>query len=356
MAEANGEKLLTELNDFLNDDAKANAASGEENDSALPFETIEEYIGEPNGFSDVTAKVLKKVTAVFDLAVKYNRHSSDYLKSCSQLEKGIKFLGTSCLIKFALEQKKHVFPELGQLNTANLYTMASVQFNKIDRALTEYMEQKQTVNDALLDMEFRYYHLMERIRATEVKLHTYRDKLIIGEPDYNPLIHGLAFTEKSWTKSIHEHDEPLPFRRARAFSASNNQLRAADMTAVGSQLPAAGTRQSVGSDQQSDNDGLMSPDKVEEKSLLTPHSSLLTENTPDSSLLTEKVPLITEPPAYIDILINAMKRSAEAGEEEGTVTFTNEEMRQLAKDQDFCAFEPEMAAQIRKIIAEIDSG
>ena len=32
MAEANGEKLLTELNDFLNDDAKANAASGEENE------------------------------------------------------------------------------------------------------------------------------------------------------------------------------------------------------------------------------------------------------------------------------------------------------------------------------------
>ncbi|MBQ6518369.1 MAG: hypothetical protein IJI14_06595 [Anaerolineaceae bacterium] len=349
MAGTNGEKLLNELNEFLNDDVKDNAASGEENDSALPFETIEEYIGVPNGFSDVTAKVLKKVTAVFDLAVKYNRHSSDYLKSCSQLEKGIKFLGTSCLIKFALEQKKHVFPELGQLNTANLYTMASIHFNKIDRALTEYMEQKQTVNDALLDMEFRYYHLMERIRATEVKLHTYRDKLIIGEPDYNPLIHGLAFTEKSWTRSIHEHDEPMPFQRARAFSASNSQLPAADM-------PAAGSQQSVVNDQLSDNDGVMSPDKDEEKSLLTPHSSLLTENTPDSSLLTDNIPLITEPPAYIDILINAMKRAAEAGEEEGTITFTNEEMRQLVKDQDFCDFEPEMAAQMRKIIAEIDSG
>ena len=76
MAETNGEQLMREMDTYINEAASAQA----EADSAQPFETISDYLGDPNGFGDVTAKMLKKVIIIFDLAVKYNRHSPDYLK------------------------------------------------------------------------------------------------------------------------------------------------------------------------------------------------------------------------------------------------------------------------------------
>ena len=223
MAQTNGELLITETDEYLR--KNENEPVSADADTALPFEVIDEYLDDPAGFNDVCAKLFTKVQSVFDLAVKYNRHSSDYLKSLAQLEKGIKYLGGSCLQKYALEQKKHSFPELAQLNTANLYTMTAVHFNKIDKALTEYMDQHQTVDDALLDMEYRYYHLMERLRATEVKIHNYNYRLYSEHEDYDPVIHGLAFSEKSWTKSTHEHDEPMAFQRARAFTFQDSGFR-----------------------------------------------------------------------------------------------------------------------------------
>ena len=217
MSQLNGEELLTDMDAYISQSTSADA----EAETALPFETLDEYNTDPLGFGDVTARLLDKVNTVFGLAVKYNRHSPDYLKSCAQLEKGIKYLGSSCLQKYALEQKKHFFPELGQLNTTNLYTMASIQFQKIDRALSEYIEEKHAVDDALLDMEFRYYHLMERIRSTEVKIRNYNEKRWHDREDYTPVIHGLAFSDKSWTKFLHEHDEAPAFQRARAFSENS---------------------------------------------------------------------------------------------------------------------------------------
>lgn len=120
MAENSGEQLIHEMDSFLSETAPAEA----EADAVLPFETVDDYLNDPGSFGDMTKKLLKKVTMVFALAVKFNRHSPEYLKSCSQLERGIKYLGSCCLQKYALEQHKHSFPNLGQLNAANLYTMA----------------------------------------------------------------------------------------------------------------------------------------------------------------------------------------------------------------------------------------
>ena len=220
MAETNGEALMREMNTYLNQAESAQTDA----ETALPFESISDYLGDPTGFSDVTVKLWKKVSAVFDLSAKYNRHSPEYLKSLVQLEKGIKFLGSSCLQKHALEMKKYEFPELKQLNTTNLYTMAALHFNKLDRALTEYMDEQQNVDDGLLDMEYRFYNLMERIRTTEVKIYNYRDNYYFGKENSNPIIHGLAFSEKSWGKEMHKNDEPMAFQRAKSFSVVSGQL------------------------------------------------------------------------------------------------------------------------------------
>ena len=386
MAEMNGEQLMNEMDTFLNESASAQADA----ESALPFETITDYLGDPNGFGDVTAKLLKKVTAVFDLAVKFNRHSSDYLKSCAQLEKGIKYLGSSCLQKYALEQKKHVFPELGQLNTTNLYTMASIHFNKIDRALTEYMEQKQSVDDALLDMEYRFYHLMERIRATEVKIHNYDNKRYYGQEDYSPVVHGLAFSEKSWTKSQHEHDEPMAFQRAKAFSVKSeirNQKSGARV-----QGPAAGVNEEKRVKSEDTSSGLFNENEGMQREQFSKKDSrariqgsvneggrmkneevtsgLLTENKEEDmkndiyeddgavekSYLTSGTshPSLVEVPEFIKILERVSMRSLLHNLD--YLGFTEAEMRQLAADPGFDEFQPEMAADIRRALEEHDSG
>ena len=66
--------------------------------------------------------------------------------------------------------------------------------------------------------------------------------------------------------------------------------------------------------------------------------------------------MITEPnfsPSSI-IISQAMARSAEAGD--GSISFTEEEIRILLSDPEFCEYRPQLAAQMRQFLAEIDSG
>ena len=390
MEKTTGELMLTEMNTYLS----ANASAEAEPENALPFETLDEYNTDPLKFADVTAKLFQKVTAVFDLAVKYNRHSSEYLKSCAQLEKGIKYLGSSCLQKYALEKKNHTFSELGQLNTANLYTMASIQFNKIDRALSEYMEQKQTVDDGLLDMEYRYYHLMERIRATEVKIFNYDIKRCYEQEDYSPVVHGLAFSEKSWTKNIHKKDEPMAFQRARAFSSKseigNRKSEIRDQKSEvedSASILNLNTQDSVDEKdrienettsavQTSENEGVQREQFSKRETRSSIKEQVIGEScnqtvTGESSLneafvsdKKQKSPISTEQtkdrevsqqvPNFIKILRRVVMRSRQSNLD--YLGFTEDEMMQLNADSGFARFQPELAAEIRKALEGHDSG
>ena len=360
MEKTTGELMLTEMNTFLS----ANASAETESENALPFETLDEYNTDPLEFADVTSKLFQKVSAVFDLAVKYNRHSSEYLKSCTQLEKGIKYLGSSCLQKYALEQKKHSFPELGKLNTANLYIMASIHFQKIDRALTEYMDQNNSVDDALLDMEYRYYHLMERIRATEVKIHNYDNKLYYGREDYNPVVHGLAFSKKSWTKDIHEKDEPLAFQRARAFSVNADGIVNAERRTQKEELsaPVVSENEEMHREQFSRTDShrhvademrkeintsISAPEKADDDLQLQNVVKQVENEGPEET--TEK-----EVPLCVRILQQAAFRSRLRNLD--YLAFTEKEMRLLTADPLFYEIEPKMAAEMRQALVEHDSG
>jgi len=77
----------------------------------------------------------------------------------------------------------------------------------------------------------------------------------------------------------------------------------------------------------------------------------------------EEVPVTTEddvmpcaedPPAYYRILYEAASRSMEAGEE--GLTFTEEEVRELLADPEFCLHEREMASHLRKLLSGTQPG
>ena len=372
MEKTTGELVLTEMDTYLS----ANMSAETESENALPFETLDEYSTDPLQFADVTAKLFLKVSAVFDLAVKYNRHSSEYLKSCTQLEKGIKYLGSSCLQKYALEQKKHTFPELAKLNTTNLYIMASIHFQKIDRALTEYMEQKKAVDDALLDMEYRYYHLMERLRATEVKIRSYDHKLFYGQEDYKPVAHGLAFSEKSWTKDLHKNDEPLAFQQARAFSV-NSEIRN-QKSEIGSENEEGRLKNEENSSEQVSEKEEM---HREQFSRTDSHRHVADELKKDSDNSSISVPEQAEPDLQSQEIVKQVKNETPEKDTETTekevplcvrilqqaafrsrlrnldyLAFTEKEMRLLTADPLFYEIEPKMAAEMRQALEEHDSG
>ncbi len=57
MTQVNGEKLMNEMNGFLNDAAKENS----ESEIALPFEAFEDYSTDPVSFNNQSKLMLQKV-------------------------------------------------------------------------------------------------------------------------------------------------------------------------------------------------------------------------------------------------------------------------------------------------------
>ncbi len=139
MEQAEDKKMIAEMNDFLADKAKSKSADDPKAEENLPFESIDSYSTDPVGFSEMSLRMLSRVEFVFDLAARENRFSSKYIKRCTQLEKGIKYLGSLCVTKYALQTKGQTFPQLGQLSTEKLYCMTSHHFLKLDQALSEHM-------------------------------------------------------------------------------------------------------------------------------------------------------------------------------------------------------------------------
>ena len=246
---------------------------------------------------------------------------------------------------------------------------------------------------------------MERIRATEVKLNTFKNKFIAGEPDYNPVVHGVAFSEKSWAKSIHEHDEPFLFQRARAFSfrtagngvqmsaaASGNEAVSNQIEETGPQAVAdvqlekttdtehkdvSTYKQESVPDRTTETEGMQREQFSKKNAAGSLHPSVNEERkmqkkdpacegsasgspsaavsgkrslrTPEATSQTEK-----ELPEFIRILEQAASRSRQHNLDH--LGFTEQEIRFLAADPGFAEFRPEMAAEMRRALELQDSG
>ncbi len=390
MEKAEDKKMIAEMNGFLADKAKAKSGDDPKAEENLPFESIDSYSTDPVGFGEMSLRMMNKVEIVFDLAVKENRFSPKYLKRCKQLEKGIKYLGSLCITKYALQTKGQTFPHLGQLSTEKLYCMTSHHFRKLDMAVTEYMFEHRDVPDKLFDMEMRYFNLLERLRSTEVKIEKFHDRYIFGPEDYSPIIHGMAFSGKNKTRSILEkHDEAPAFRHAPAFSAYGGKFsgisgQGSEMT-VAPDLGCAPRRRGLtpsvtgmsemvpqyqSSPAQSEVPvphmmgealslrsrcpGELIPaaptagtaevpvDKEECSADSDSSSPEHVSNDPISAFSDEKLP------PCLEIMKRVMERSRE--EDDGSLTFTIEEMEFLAGDPLFARLDPRMAGDIRKIL------
>ena len=389
-----GEKLLNEMQAFLSDDS-ANVSA---DDAMQPFETLDDFSTAPVEFNEMAKTMLTRVEAVFDKAVKYNRHSKQYIKTAVQLEKGIKFLASCCLTKIALKMNKEDHPELAQLSTEKLYRMASFHYRKINTALDEYQAKNNDLDDVLLEIQFRYFNLLGRLRSTEVRIYKYQDKRIFGNEDETPIVHGRAFSEKSWTREIHkQYSEPASFHQPASFSPMTaflpeNGKAAAEKpqalpepsaeTAKNVEIPEAeileetpmnGESETVVSEAQ--NCSPVSTEILHEETMdeASPEntcsegndhfeSGTAEENSvPESSgnaaegmIIPEEDRLITVAPTWQEIVQNAIdKRGLD---ENGGVSLTIPEMCSILCDDNFERDVPDLAEQFRQMIAEYDPG
>ena len=408
MEQSEDKKLVAEMNDFLADKTKRNGSGNSIAEESLPFESIDSYSTDPVGFSEMSLRMLGKVEFIFDLAAKENRFSSKYLKRCAQLEKGIKYLGTLSITKFALQMKGHPFPELGQLSTEKLFGMASHHYRKLDQAVTEYMFEHQDIHDKLFDMEMRYFNLLERLRSTEAKIRKFHMQHIFGPEDESPIVHGLAFTEKSWTKEIHKKfDEAPAFRHAPAFSPAieindrkpKTDREQASLPQVNAAADAAPAQPSCAREAlpPSGEEAAGSFEEIPQKQEILPvGDQAKTENEETAPLRREqlsrtgsrrkvsemmpapersKEALVSETgqepqntgrdpeapapvdPAKLPLFAVILQRVFEERRNNGgDLIFTEDEIRFLAADPLFARCEPKMAADIRRAAAEIDSG
>ena len=284
MAQVSGETLLNELDEFVS----AASAESSADEAAMPFEAFEDYSTDPVSFCDMSKLMLGKVDDVFDLAVKYNRRSSQYLKAVGKLEQGIKYLASCCVTKTAMKENSYDVSAIGQLSTEKLYRMASYHFRKIDRGLTEYIEEnKGEVDFDLLDMEYRYFNLLNRLRATEVKVYRYNLSHSFGEEKSDSLLRGNAFTKQSCNNYFNEQNtEPAAFRRARAFSAlessnfnvQSSDLKSSESRVQSSALESADSESSNFNVQSSDNDGTVALSDLKQGSGSKEHAEKSSES------------------------------------------------------------------------------
>ena len=406
-----GKEIINEISEYLNDDVNLTAAD----DDALPFESLDDYSSDPVGFGEMVKMMMDKVDFLYQEAGKYNRHSAQYLKLCAQLERGIKYLGSCCLTKHAMElNDREALPGLGQLSTTKLYAMASRHFRKLDRALSEHIAQKHETDPALLKMQFTYFNLLNRLRKTEAKIEKYHGDYYYNSEhrDYSPIVAGKAFSEKSWSKRIHEHEEAPAFRDFSSLPMlpiSKSEIRnqkSDENEEVRNKNEEDGTNQkSEIRNQKSDENEEVVPADVQESEngyeasvsddqLSTSHreqfskkgstrrvAEEIAENEEDgenqkSEIRNQKsdenedgrmkneemaaeneeviLPAEEEVPQCVRILQNAMIRSRLHNLD--YIGFTEGEMRLLTADPLFAQLQPQMAADMKQALLEHDSG
>ncbi len=335
----NGEILSDELQTFL---SEYSAAPSDADDDGLPFETPDDFSTDPVRFEEMAEVMLAQTEDVFDLSVIYNRHSKKYLKACALLEKGIKYLGSACLTKSALETGGYSCPNLGQLSTLKLYGMASRNFRKLDRALKEKKQQQNDLYPEWTDMFFRYYNLLQRLRSTDAKILEYHHNRYSDSPDYSPEAAGRAFTEKRWTKNCPaaEPSEPPVFHRAPAFPILKGMGGPAAEASAPARLPAPQTETVPAAGAASfpeAPEALPAPAEPEENPAETKPA-----RDPDA-LITEE-----EMDECLAILETVRKRSSEAGEK--GMTFYDSEAMTLLDNLYFRTAYPDLAEQLSGMV------
>lgn len=140
-----------------------------------PAETMDDFSTDPVEFEDAAAALADDTNVLFNMTAVYNRRSPQFLNTSAKLLDLLKDLAGCCVAKTALEKKAIKIKVLETLNIPDLFSMASFNFRKCHAAFSELSQRFETVNcQAVLDLERRWFGMLERLHATNEKTEAIR--------------------------------------------------------------------------------------------------------------------------------------------------------------------------------------
>ncbi len=112
---------------------------------------------------------------IYHFTMVLNRFSDKFQKVSRALAKGLAKLASCCITKTVLEKKGFRFPKLEDLEIGGLYRMVSFNFRKCHAAIKGTTHNNYLMWSQLIDIEFGWHTLGERLKATEEKIRKIRD-------------------------------------------------------------------------------------------------------------------------------------------------------------------------------------
>ena len=194
-------------------------------DDRLPRENPELFSEDPLTFEEMTIALWEDVVTGYCFSKVLNRFSEKYLISSRNTAKGISKLASCCLTKAVLEKKGFVFPDLARLNIEELYKMVSSNFRKCHAAIAGTQNNNYQMWSQLMEMEFIWYALAERLKATEDKIRNIRD----GKINVDSLIRQAEYFRQSSGTAQPRPQGPkqLPPAHAKAFPIMKQAIKEA---------------------------------------------------------------------------------------------------------------------------------
>lgn len=147
-----------------------------------PAETVDDFSTDPIEFEDAAGTLVEDMDVLFNMTAVYNRRSPRFLSTSAKLLDLFKDLAGCCVAKAALEKKGVKMQGLEVLSIPDIFRMASFNFRKCHAAFTELSMQPDTVNcRAVLDLERRWFGMLERLHSTQEKIDAIRSGKISAD-------------------------------------------------------------------------------------------------------------------------------------------------------------------------------
>ena len=192
----------------------------------LDYEAPELFDYEGLSFEEMAEAISEDVIQMHCIAAIRSRFSEGYLELSRLLERGISELASCCVTKAAFEKQGVQFKGLKDLDLSRYYGIVSGHFRKCHAAITETTYNNQQFWRQMLDMEFRWYNLAKRLKATEDRINLIRE----GKISVDKMLEKLDYErmrERSSQPKPAEKKEPkaLPASKAVSFPVMGDFLR-----------------------------------------------------------------------------------------------------------------------------------
>ena len=368
--------ILAEVTDAI---AEVKNDSGKSVRNFLP-ERPDEFPTTAMSFCHINAMIMEQTEELFAVTRCADRFSPQYLKLCKTLEKTVNHLGSSFITKEAMSHKSYYdVSEIESLSAQHLYEMICFNFRKCDAALNQIKLDRHEFDTDFFHQMLSFAKIMERLSAAEHRAYEYDH----GFTDtYERTKSVLSFTDKAGNPEPDKRNKKgISFRNTPSFPIRYDVLGAAEMpdhqkTEISGEDDADSEiiEAEIAAVPVSDVPDTSDVEPITERTVVneeTPDAESIVEaetvhteeafetaKPEDEQIIPKQEPgrpsLYTEPPAYLEVIMCAMKRSA--GSEEDSICFTEEEMRQLLADPEFCRYEKDLAQAFREYFDRMDSG